>query len=113
MPAVKEIKNGEFASEVLESEVPVVVDFWAPWCGPCKLIAPVVEKLSEELDGKVRFAKVNVDENAQYAAKYGVQGSPTLLFVKDGEVVDRVVGALPETALRAQIESSFGVGVEA
>ena len=107
------ISDATFEAEVLQSDLPVVVDFWAPWCGPCRMVAPVIERLSAEMDGKIRFAKVNVDDNPQYAAQFGVQGIPTLLLIKDGEVVDRVVGALPEQALRAKIESVFGVSVEA
>ncbi len=107
------ISDATFEAEVLKSDLPVVVDFWAPWCGPCRMVAPVIEKLSAEMDGKVLFTKVNVDDNPQYAAQYGVQGIPTMLMIKDGEVVNRVVGAMPEPALRAQIESDFGVSVEA
>ncbi len=107
------ITDSTFEHEVLRSELPVVVDFWAPWCGPCRMIAPVMEKLSVELDGKVRFVKLNVDENPIKAGAFGVMSIPTLIFFRDGQVVNRVVGALPEDAMRSQILSAFGVGAEA
>ena len=102
---VKEIKGQDFESEVLKSDVPVVVDFWAPWCGPCRMIAPVTEKLAEEYKGKVKFCKLNVDENQQVAAKYQVMSIPLLLFFKDGQQVDSLVGAVPESMLRPRVEA--------
>jgi thioredoxin 1 len=113
MAAPLAITDATFQTEVLDSALPVVVDFWAPWCGPCQYIAPVVEKLAVELDGQVRFVKLNVDENQSYAAKYGVQGIPTLLLVRGGNVVDRIVGALPEDLLRRRITSIFGANANA
>lgn len=113
MSNVQAITDAEFQTEVLESELPVVVDFWAPWCGPCRMVAPVLEALSKEFGTQVRFVKVNVDEDSQHAAQFGVQGIPTLLFFKGGEIVNRQVGALPEDALRAQVQSTFGVGAQA
>jgi thioredoxin 1 len=102
---VSEIKDQDFEREVLKSSLPVVVDFWAPWCVPCKQIAPVVDKLSEEYKGKLKFCKVNVDENHDTAAKYHVMSIPTLLFFKKGELSDQSVGALPEKTLRSKLQN--------
>jgi thioredoxin len=101
---VIEIKDQDFDQEVLKSSLPVLVDFWAPWCGPCRQIAPVVDKLSEEYKGKLKFCKVNVDENHDTASKYHVMSIPTLLFFKKGELVDQKVGALPEKTLRSKLQ---------
>jgi thioredoxin 1 len=101
---VNEIKDQDFDQEVLKSSLPVVVDFWAPWCGPCKQIAPIVDKLAEEHRGKLKFCKVNVDENHDTASKYHVMSIPTLLFFKKGELVDQKVGAVPEKTLRSKLE---------
>jgi thioredoxin 1 len=94
------VTDAEFEQIVLKSELPVVVDFWAPWCGPCRMVAPVLDKLAKEQAGKLVIAKVNTDENAQWAMQYGVQGIPTMLFIANGEVVYEQVGALPEGILR-------------
>ena len=96
-----EITTDNFESEVLESDVPVVVDFWAEWCMPCKMIAPVLEELADEYDGKVKVGKLNVDEQADLAAQYNIISIPTLLLFKDGEVAEQHVGAAPRDKLEA------------
>lgn len=94
------ISDAEFEKEVMQSSLPVIVDFWAPWCNPCKMIAPTLEKLAKEQDGKLVVAKINTDDHAEWMQKFGIQGIPTLLFVSGGKVVHRQVGALPERMLR-------------
>jgi thioredoxin 1 len=97
------IDKNNFQSDVLQASEPVVVDFWAEWCGPCKMIAPALEEIAIELNGKVKVAKVNIDENPELAAQYGVRSIPTLMLFKGGEVADMKVGASPKTALAAWI----------
>ena len=99
------VTDAEFEEKVLGSELPVVVDFWAPWCGPCRMIAPVLEEVAKENEGKVVIAKVNTDENPQWAMNFGVQGIPTLLFISGGEVRDHQVGAGPAPALKSRVAS--------
>jgi thioredoxin 1 len=94
------VTDAEFEKLVLQSSLPVIVDFWAPWCGPCRMVAPVLDKLAKEQAGKLIIAKINTDEDSDWAMKYGVQGIPTMLFVADGKIVHRQVGALPEGMLR-------------
>lgn len=98
------VTDGDFKQEVLESEVPVLVDFWAPWCGPCRMVAPVVEEIAEQYQGKVKVVKLNTDENPQVASQYGIRSIPTLMIFKDGQRVDMVVGAVPKTTLSNTLE---------
>jgi thioredoxin 1 len=98
------VTDAEFEQTVLNAETPVVVDFWAPWCGPCKMIAPALEQIAAEMGDKVIIAKVNTDENPEWAGRYGVMGIPTLLFIKSGEEKNRHVGAAPAAALKAKVE---------
>lgn len=100
------VNAGNFDTHVLQSSAPVVVDFWAEWCGPCKMIAPALEEISEELAGKVTVAKLNIDENPELAARFGVRSIPTLMIFKNGEVADIKVGAAPKTALASWISSA-------
>jgi thioredoxin 1 len=94
------VTDDGFENTVLKSVLPTVVDFWAPWCGPCRMVAPVLDKLAKEYAGKLLIAKVNTDENPQWSQKYNVQGIPTMLFISNGKIIHRQVGALPEPILR-------------
>lgn len=107
------VTDAEFENVVLKSELPVIVDFWAPWCGPCRMVAPTLEKLAKEQAGKLVVAKVNTDENAQWATKYGVRGIPTMLFVAKGKVVHQQVGALPEPMLRQVLDQFMAIASQA
>ena len=98
---VKEYSANDFKSEVVESDTPVLVDFWAEWCGPCKVIAPVVEELAKDYEGKIKFGKVNVDDHNMVASEYGVRSIPTLLIFKNGAVVNQIVGAVPKEKITA------------
>lgn len=99
------VTDEAFEKAVLKSELPVVVDFWAPWCGPCRMVAPILDSIATEYDGKLVVAKVNTDDNPKYAMQYGVQGIPTMLFVKGGEIVDRMVGAGSAVVIRERVEA--------
>jgi len=98
------VTDAAFEKVVLKSSVPVIVDFWAPWCAPCRMVAPALEKIAAEKDGQLIVAKVNTDDDYSWAEKYGVQGIPTLLFISNGKVIKRQVGALPEMMLRKAVD---------
>jgi thioredoxin 1 len=102
---VIEISDQNFEAEVIKSTLPVLVDLWAPWCRPCLMVAPVIDKLAEKYNGRVKFCRINVDENPQTAAKYRIMSIPTLMFFKGGKVVDTVIGAVPEQALQPKLEA--------
>jgi thioredoxin 1 len=102
-----DVTDDSFEAEVLKSDKPVLVDFWAPWCGPCRMVAPVVEELSEEYDGKVKFLKLNTDDNVNIAVRYGIRSIPTLLMFKGGELVDQIIGFRPKGDLQKTIEKAL------
>jgi thioredoxin 1 len=102
---VSELTDKEFEQEVIKADLPVLIDLWAPWCVPCRLIAPVVEKLSVDYDGKLKFFRLNIDENPQMPARYRVMSIPTLMLFKDGVAVDMVVGAVPEKRITPKIDA--------
>ncbi len=104
--ATVKIDNSNFESDVLKASEPVVVDFWAEWCGPCKMIAPALEEISSEMADQVKIAKVNIDENPELAAQYGVRSIPTLLMFKNGEIAANMVGAAPKSRLADWIKAS-------
>ncbi|MFE1748113.1 thioredoxin [Coleofasciculus sp. H7-2] len=104
MSAAAQVTDASFKQEVLESEVPVLVDFWAPWCGPCRMVAPVVEEIAQQYDGQVKVVKLNTDENPNVASQYGIRSIPTLMIFKGGQRVDMVVGAVPKTTLANTLE---------
>lgn len=108
MGAIREVTDATFEEEVLHADRPVLIDFWAPWCGPCRAIAPVVEELAAEYDGKLKVVKMNVDENPQTPSRYGVRGIPNLIVFKNGTVHEQVVGAVPKARLAQAIESAVG-----
>jgi thioredoxin 1 len=103
------VTDESFEKDVLQSSLPVIVDFWAPWCGPCKMVAPILDKIAAEMDGKLVVAKINTDEHAEWMQKFGIQGIPTMLFVSGGKVVHRQVGALPERMLRDTVTQFMDV----
>mgnify|MGYP001595902215 CR=1 FL=1 len=99
-----DVTNDTFEKEVLRNSLPVLVDFWAPWCGPCRIISPILEKLSKEYTSKLKFAKLNADDNQEAAAKYDVRGIPCMIIFSKGKEADRIIGAFPEDALRRKID---------
>jgi thioredoxin 1 len=107
MANVMEFSGDNFDAEVVNSDVPVLVDFWAPWCGPCKMITPIIEELAGEFDGKVKIGKVNVDNNQDLAAKFGIRGIPTVMLFKGGESVNSFVGLRPKEDLAAALTSAL------
>ncbi len=102
-----DVTDSNFEQEILKSDIPALVDFWATWCAPCKAIAPIVEEVAEQYSGKVKVAKMNVDENPATPGKYGVRGIPTLILFKNGEVVDQVVGAVPKNQVIELIDKGL------
>jgi thioredoxin 1 len=104
---IKHISDSNFEGEVLKSPTPVLIDFWAPWCGPCKNIAPVLDELADEYAGKLKVVKINVDENPETPARYGVRGIPNLLIIKGGQVKDQIVGAVPKGHLVRALDAAL------
>ena len=104
---VTDITDQEFEQKVIKSKQPALVDMWAPWCVPCRMVAPVVDKLSQKYDGKCKFYKMNVDENPKIPANYGVRGIPTLIMFKNGKIADQVVGAVPRTQLENLVKKGL------
>lgn len=105
MAAISEVSDSTFEAEVLQSATPVLIDFWAPWCGPCRAIAPVVEELAREYAGRLKVVKMNVDDNPQTPAKFGVRGIPNLIVFKGGKVAEQIVGAVPKARLAKAIDA--------
>lgn len=99
------VTDDNFETDVLKSSVPVLVDFWAPWCGPCKMIAPIIEEIAGEYDGRLKVGKLNTDENQKVPAQYGIMGIPTLLIFKDGDVAGRIVGMQPKQSITGKIDA--------
>jgi thioredoxin 1 len=107
------VTDEAFEKTVIDSEIPMIVDFWAPWCGPCKMVGPILDKIAKEFAGKVIVAKVNTDNDSEWANKYGVQGIPTMLFMANGKVIHQQVGALPEPMLRTVLDQFLSVANQA
>jgi thioredoxin 1 len=104
---VKPISDSTFETEILKAEVPVLVDFWAPWCGPCKAISPMLDELAGEFDGKIKMTKMNVDDNPSTPGKYGIRAIPTLILFKDGQIVDQITGAVGKTQMTAMLNKAL------
>ena len=103
MSSATAVSDASFEQDVLKSDVPVLVDVWAPWCGPCRMVAPIVDEIAKEFDGKIKVFKLNTDENPNVASQFGIRSIPTLMVFKDGQKVDTVVGAVPKTTLSSTI----------
>ncbi|MBC7367493.1 MAG: thioredoxin [Undibacterium sp.] len=104
---IANLTTADFKSTVAAATTPLLVDFWAPWCGPCKAIAPILEELATEMDGQVKIAKVNIDDNDAIAAEYGIRAIPTMLLFKDGKVVEQIVGMMPKAALKTKLTAQL------
>jgi len=104
MSKAEAVTDASFKNDVLDSEIPVLVDFWAPWCGPCRMVAPVVEEIADQYAGELKVVKLNTDENPQVASQYGIRSIPTLMIFQGGQKVDMVVGAVPKTTLATTVE---------
>jgi thioredoxin 1 len=102
-----EFTDANFQQEVLNSNIPVLIDFWAVWCGPCKMIAPFIEEIAKDYEGKVKVGKLDVDNNPNVAMQYGIRSIPTLLFFRDGKVVDQIMGAVPKNAITSKLDSQL------
>lgn len=107
MTKTRQVSDTQFDNEVLKSDLPVLVDFWAPWCGPCRMVAPVLEEIADDYEGTVVIAKVNTDQDHENALRYGVQGIPTMVLFRDGAEVDRVVGALPKASIQRWLDTTL------
>ncbi len=108
MSSAPAVTDQSFDQDVLKSDKPVLVDFWAPWCGPCRMVAPVVDEIAKDLEGQIKVFKLNTDENPTVASKYGIRSIPTLMIFKDGDKVDTVVGAVPTKILKETISKHLG-----
>jgi thioredoxin 1 len=102
-----DVTDNDWETQVLKSDIHVMVDFWAPWCGPCRMVSPLVDELAEEYDGKARFYKLNTDDNMQTAARYGIRSIPALLVFKGGDIVDQVIGFRPKSELKKSLDKAF------
>ena len=105
--SIIELSDSTFESEVVNSDVPVLVDFWAPWCGPCRAIAPIVEEISSSYEGKIKVGRMNVDENQSTTMKFGIRSIPTIIMFKDGEAVDQIIGAVPKGEIERVVDKSL------